>query len=121
MCKALKRLKNNHYNHNDFEIKDGVLIKYKGSEKNVMIPKCVTSIGDHAFAGCNTLMNIKIPDSVTNIGKFAFADCSELTSIRIPDSVTNLGIHAFDDCIKLEIATISNNVTELEGGLLWMW
>ena len=40
MCKALKRLKNNHYNHNDFEIKDGVLIKYKGREKNVMIPKC---------------------------------------------------------------------------------
>ena len=31
---------------NDFEIEDGVLVKYIGSAANVVIPKSVTSPGD---------------------------------------------------------------------------
>ena len=38
--------------NNDFNIKDGVLLKYNGSDTVVTIPDGVTSIGDNAFEGC---------------------------------------------------------------------
>jgi hypothetical protein len=33
----------------NFEINNGILTKYKGSDKNVIIPESVTSIGEKAF------------------------------------------------------------------------
>ncbi len=57
----------------DFEIENGVLKKYKGEGNDVIIPKCVTSIGDRAFFCCRSLTNIVIPNSVTSIGHSAFA------------------------------------------------
>lgn len=39
----------------DFEIKDGTLIKYHGEGGDVTIPDSVTSISYRAFAGCESL------------------------------------------------------------------
>lgn len=43
--------------NNDFEIENGVLVKYTGAGGDVVIPDGVTSIGNGAFSGCQ---NIKI-------------------------------------------------------------
>jgi hypothetical protein len=48
--------------------------------KNIKIPYSITSVGDYAFAYCDSLTSIEIPDSVTSIGKNAFGGNS-LTSI----------------------------------------
>ncbi len=40
----------------------------------------VTSIGKRAFAGSYSLKSVFIPDSITSIGEFAFADCNSLTT-----------------------------------------
>jgi hypothetical protein len=79
----------------DFEIVDGVLIKYNGIGGNVVIPTEVTSIGDEAFYNCTGLTSVKIPYNVTSIGNMAFDGCSNLTSIVIPDKVTTIGWKAF--------------------------
>ena len=88
-----------------FKIEDGVLIKYKGKKKKVVIPKGVTSVGDEAFAFCRS-KSIVIPNSVTSIGDEAFYYCDNLTNIVIPDSVTSIGDRVFGKCDTLENITV---------------
>ena len=71
--------------NSDFQIKDGVLIKYTGTGKKAVLPDSVTSIGENAFYWCKSLTSITIPDSVTSIGRYAFYGCTSLTSIIITD------------------------------------
>ena len=98
----------------DFEIKDGVLIKYKGKASEVVIPNGVTVIGDEAFKERKSLKEVQIPNGVTSIGKLAFYFCSNLTSIIIPDSVTKIGKYAFRDCRKLTSVRLPESVTLID-------
>ena len=83
--------------------------------KNSVIPSdgSVTSIGDWAFCGCDSLTSITIPDSVTSIGSYAFYFCDSLDSVTIPNSVTSIGYEAFSDCNSLVSVTIPNSVTSI--------
>ena len=72
----------------------------------------LTSIEQHAFAGCHGLTSVTIPESVTSIGEDAFRYCSGLTSVIIPESVTSIGTSAFYDC-GLTSVTIPNSVTTI--------
>ena len=80
---------------------------------DVEIPSSVTSIGDCAFEGCESLSSITIPDSVTSIGDHAFEWCESLSSITIPDSVTSIGNYAFSECYGLMNVTIGTGVTSI--------
>ena len=104
----------------DFVIENGVLKKYTGNEKEVVIPEGVTSIGENAFWWCKNLTTITIPDSVTSIGAWAFKYCTNLTTITIPDSVTSIGYGAFSECENLTaITTIPDSVTSIGGNAFW--
>ena len=52
-------------------------------------------------AGCGTA-EYAIPEGVTTIGEYAFASCDSLTSVTIPDSVTTIGEEAFSSCTSLK-------------------
>ena len=65
----------------------------------------LTTIPNHAFYECKTLVSITIPNSVTSIGEWAFKDCETLVSIILPDSVTSI------DGYISEFST--NNITVL--------
>jgi len=95
----------------EFEIKDGVLLKYKGNGGDVVIPNTVTSVGVGAFKDCRSLTKVLIPNSVTSIGEFTFRDCSGLSEIRIPNSVTSIGYSAFKNCSSLTSVTMGDSVT----------
>ena len=84
-----------------------------GCKNSVTIPDSVTSIGDYAFAYCDSLESVTIPDSVTSIGDRAFSGCDSLASITIPDSVTSIGVYAFYWCSSLESVTIGDSVTSI--------
>ena len=88
-------------NLSDFEIKDGVLVKYIGDSSVVVIPDGVISIGDFAFNYRDNLTSIVIPNGLTSIGYGAFSNCGGLTNITIPDSVNKIGDEAFANCCEL--------------------
>lgn len=73
----------------------GVLIKYNGSDRDVKIPKKVTSISGGAFDGCSDITSVTIPTRVVSIGTMVFSSCSNLTNVVIPQSVTMVGMGAF--------------------------
>ena len=88
---------------------------------SINIPNSVTTIGDSAFWGCKSLVNINIPNSVTTIGKNAFAWCDSLTSINIPNSVTTIGDWGLGTCKSLTSITIPNSVVTIIGNPFYHW
>ncbi len=111
--------------------------------KTVTIPDSVTSIGDDAFRGCDSLTynekdgvkylgnsthpyivameadesitSVDLPNTVKVIYTNALYGCSSLTSITIPDSVTSIGGSAFGGCDSLTSITIPDSVTSIGG------
>ncbi len=83
--------------------------------KTVIIEEGVTSIGNYAFYGCDSITSIMIPDSVSSIGDCAFEDCFSLTSITIPDSVSSIGSSVFSGCTSITSITIPDGVINIGG------
>lgn len=100
-------------NINGFEIKDGVLKKYRGPGGDVVIPEGVTSIEKYAFYECNNLDSIVIPESVTSIGEYAFYGCRCLGSIVIPGSVKDIGNCAFWHCGHLTSVELRKGIRRI--------
>ncbi len=89
---------------------------WESDEDNIMkvvINNGITTIGDLAFAYCDSLTSVTMPDSVTTIGDYAFYSCTSLTNIIIPDSVITIGFVAFAFCESLTSVTIPNSVTTI--------
>ena len=91
------------------------LIQYPmgNARTSYAIPKSVTTIGDWAFAFCDSLTSVTIPDSVITIGDDAFYACDSLTRVTIPDSVTTIGGRSFACCDSIEIIIIGQGVESL--------
>lgn len=111
----------------DFIIKDKILIKYTGTDSEVVIPDDVVEIGGGAFFKCEKIKKLILPDGLEKIAgsKYgfrvkidgAFQECSNLEQIIIPDSVTKIGKEAFLDCKKLKIVKLSNRLTTIEASV----
>jgi len=117
--------------YNTYEVTDNTLIRYNGSESDVVIPDNITEIGEHAFMGNTSIISVTIPVTVTNIGDYAFYGCSGLTSILaedvvrirtgnsisttsvIPASVEAIGISAFEGCNTIEEIEIPSTVSSI--------
>ncbi len=104
---------------NDFEITNGVLTRYYGNGKDVIIPEGVTGIGYRAFADRTSITSISVPGSVKDIDEFAFYSCTSLARVSLPDSITSIGRMAFYNCIRLTDVSIPKSITSIEPGTFY--
>ncbi|MDP4270212.1 MAG: leucine-rich repeat domain-containing protein [Bacteroidota bacterium] len=86
---------------------------------SVTIPTSVITIGENAFNYCKSITSIDIPNSVTTIGSYAFAHCDTLLSITIPSSVTSIGNNAFTECINLASVSLPATLTSISSSLFY--
>jgi hypothetical protein len=87
----------------DFVVKDRVLVKYRGMERDVVIPAKlgIDRIGERAFAGV-FMYSVTVPMGVAYIDDRAFAGCSFLKAVSLPNTLVQLGRRAFFNCVLLE-------------------
>ncbi|MBQ3266275.1 MAG: leucine-rich repeat protein [Ruminococcus sp.] len=79
---------------------DGILIRYQGSESDVMIPDTIRRIAPHAFVS-SKVTSVNIPDSVYAIDRYAFADCVGLKTLDLNNGLISIGDGAFRGCKSL--------------------
>ncbi len=68
----------------EFNIQSGTILKYKGEDEELTLPKNIVRIAPYAFAGCKTLKKITTPVKLASIGKGAFYGCDNLVEVTIP-------------------------------------
>ena len=91
---------------------------------SVVLPDSITSIGENAFNGCESLTSVTFGKNsqLSSIGPGAFNYCYSLESITIPESVTSIGSDAFYYCYGLRSVTFGENsqLTSIgEGAFNW--
>lgn len=84
------------------------LLAYRGSSKNVTIPKyypntttIIKGIAENAFYGNKYIESVTIPDTCTDIEKSAFYHCCHLESVTA-NGVEIIGASAFYNCHSLK-------------------
>lgn len=98
----------------EFEIVHGVLVNYRGSSKNIVVPEGVTIIGEACFKDFSGkkrgIESIRLPEGLIEIGSEAFAHCRYMKDINIPSTVQKIGKEAFALCTAIEKLTIPESV-----------
>jgi hypothetical protein len=104
----------------DFVVKDRVLVKYKGVERNVVIPPGldINRIGQRAFAG-TSINSVVIPMGVGYVDERAFMGCSFLKTVRLPNTLISLGRRAFFNCFLLETINMPRSLVSIEDGVFY--
>lgn len=79
------------------DIENGILKKYRGSQRRVVIPRSVTGIGKDAFRDCVSLRTIEIPHTATDIASGVFSGCVNLSEILLSEK--NSGFRVAGTCL----------------------
>jgi hypothetical protein len=78
----------------------------QASLQAILLPPCLTSIGEYAFTYCGNLSDVVLPDGLTHLGNSAFDGCGSLERIILPVGLTALGEYAFASCWRLAEVTL---------------
>ena len=97
---------------NDFAVRAGELIEYKGAAVDIVIPGNVVSIASGAFSGCDRLRSMEIPGSVQQIAPYALSSCRNLTHITIQEGADR--IVKLENCRSLVSITIPDSIKVIE-------
>lgn len=97
----------------DFIIVGDTLLRYRGSQRNVVIPQGVSRIGDHAFLACGSMERLVIPSGVTAIGRAAFRGCRKLQRVSLPDGLIHIGDSAFRRCSSLHTINLPDSLVAM--------
>ena len=94
-----------------FNIEDGVLVKYDGTDSVVTIPEGVEKIGERAFCGNKNVAEVIMPDSVVSIEKDAFEECIKLKTVKFSGKLERIESSAFRKCKALTEAVLPETLS----------
>ncbi len=83
---------------------DGVLVRYTGTDADVVVPDTVKYI-TNAFYYNTSVKTITVQEGVKKIGQYAFCACTKLNKIVLPSSVTEIASDAIYQCASLTAVT----------------
>ena len=86
--------------------RDGVLVKYHGSDESVVVPEGVKFVATGAFSGNEHVVSVRLPEGVEEIEE-AFSDCPNLERVFLPSGVERIHYRAFDNCPKLRAIDVA--------------
>ena len=75
----------------------------------------VISVGEQAFAFCESLRYVNAP-SLEYIGEFAFCGCTELPAFDFSERIGFIGENAFADCYRLVYVCLGSRLETLASG-----
>ncbi len=96
-----------------FNIENGILKAYTGTDHEIVIPVGVDEIGDGAFKGLAWIAKVTMPGSVKRIGNHAFKGCRKLKEIVLSESLCEVGEYAFHRCHDLEELIFPASMTKV--------
>ena len=101
----------------DFEISNGILLRYAGTKTHVVIPEGVEKLSNSVFWNCLTMEKMTIPNTVSSLGGDTFYNCENLSDLTIPERVVIMGDNPFANCPKLNLINKSPHFIFEDGGL----
>ena len=96
----------------DFEIVHGLLHKYSGNGKEVMLPESVQIIGGFAFHNCQNIESVVMSDECGAILDNAFISCPQLKNITIGKSFSSISKKAFIGCPNVRFSYYRDRMPE---------
>ena len=99
------------------------LAEYTGDETEIVLPtECsmgeIAGIADRAFNNSD-LVSVVVPEGYESVGESAFADCESLTTVTLPSTLTSIGNSAFEySAISALDLTVCPNITAIPYGML---
>ena len=110
---------NNAYFYNEdadiyLMISDGILLKYWGEKKDLVVPQNIHTIKDKAFSKNNNFDSVFIPKTVSTIGENTFSECSNLKEAVFENGITKTGIGTFVGCSNLQKVMLPDTLIDIE-------
>lgn len=102
----------NDYPEDFLIVGNGVLIWYKGTQTNVVVPDNVKRICC-PWDSRSDITSVTLPDGLEYIGTDSFYGCTGITELIVPDSVTEIKSEAFSGMCnlkKLDVPFIGDNI-----------
>ena len=92
------------------------LLVYNGTDKEVVIPKEITLIGNGAFENNSTITKVSFESGskIKNIARYSFKSCVNLKEVKLPNTLEKISYGAFEDCMRLEKVVIPSSVKTIE-------
>ena len=91
-------------------INEKILCRYRGNEKNVVIPENIQYISDNAFSENPYIESVVMSDNITKVDFSAFSYCKNLKSIRFSKNLKRINYGMFEECKSLTEINIPENI-----------
>jgi len=84
----------------------------------VVLPSGITSIGSHACYGAESLLYFSIPNSVTNINTYMLGQAG-ISRISLPGGITAIGDYTFTACEQITYLKLPASATTIGNSALY--